>query len=253
VENFLLIEGFDKYLGVEATDFIEKLDARVPCVSAGSHIAPGKLQWVNGDHIDLRYRGNELKRRKIWAQEGDVRDGVLIYSYTGFTYPVALATSNWLHDEALAAMSASMNRFVKEVLEGPTMNHLIVTAYDSGSHNIGWHYDKARSIAPDSWIAILKLGPSSRRFALRKRAAAGEDQDKMPILYDEIVPAGTLILFDMNTNLATQHGVPVTEDETVGLSGSVVWRSITTKIDQDELKRRVQKTRKGREKRKRGA
>jgi len=209
------------------------------------------LQWVNGDHVDLRYRGNELKRRKIWAQAGNVRDGVFIYSYTGFTYPVALATSNWLDDEALTAMSTSMNAFVGEVLGGPEMNHLIITAYDSGSHNIGFHYDKARSIAPDSWIAILKLGPSSRRFALRKRASGGEDQDKMPMLFDEVVPAGTLILFDMNTNLATQHGVPVTDDETVGLSGSVVWRSITTMMDQDELHKRVQRTRKARGKRKR--
>lgn len=43
VENFILIEGFDKYLGIDATGFIQQLDARVPRANAGTDIEPGEL------------------------------------------------------------------------------------------------------------------------------------------------------------------------------------------------------------------
>ena len=240
--GFILIPGFDKYLGVDANTVIHDLDTTIPSRGNGDTILPGEVQWVRGDHPKLRYRGNELLRRKVWAQKGPVAQGTRIYSYTGFTYPVALATSNWQDSPLLNTMSEKMNTFMGAI-GGPEMNHLIVTAYDSGSHNIGFHYDKERSLLPGSWIAVLKLGPSSRRFALRARDA--QDQKRQPMLFDEVVSSGTLILMSMSANLETQHGVPVTDDESVGLSGSVVWRNVTTLFSPGKLTKRIALTEKG--------
>ena len=142
----------------------------MPWRGQNDEIEPFALQGVLGTNVNLRYRGNELKRNKIWAQKGPVSKGVRVYSYTGFAYPVALATSNWEDSESLNAMSERMNAFISKI-GGPEMNHLILTAYNNGSCNIGWHYDKARSLHPETWIAVVKLGPSSRRFALRAARA----------------------------------------------------------------------------------
>jgi len=247
VPGLFLYENFARdVLDVEASHLLSEMNA-IPTVGEHDEIVPGQLQWVTGKNVNLRYRGNELKRRKIWAQSGAVADGVRVYSYTGFTYPVANATSNWEDSEVLDAMSKKMNAFLSRWDPlAPQMNHLIVTAYDDGSHNIGWHYDKVRSLADDGWIAIVKLGPASRRFALRRRAKEGEDQEKMPVLFDEVVPAGTLILMNIATNLATQHSVPVASREEIGLSGSIVWRAIKTVVTQAKLQKRVSATEKAR-------
>ena len=244
VQGFFVIHDFANAMGIDANQVIPQLDSTVPSRGAGDTIVPGELQWVTGQHPDLQYRGRELRRRKIWAQNGPVRDGVLIYSYTGFTYPVAQATSDWDTSPLLADMSARLNGFLTAGGVRP-MNHLIVTAYDDGSHNIGWHYDKVRSLEPEGWIAILKLGPASRRFALRKRAGEGENQETMPVLFDEVVPAGTLLLMSVATNLATQHAVPEERGD-VGLSGSIVWRAIKTRLSQLELGQKITQTEKGR-------
>ena len=74
----------------------------------------------------------------------------------------------------------------------------------------------------------------------------------MPVLFDEVVPAGTLILMSITTNLATQHSVPVASREEVGLSGSIVWRAIKTVVTQAKLQKRASATEKARAKRKRG-
>jgi len=252
VPGLFLYKNFARdILDVEASNLLSEMNA-IPTVGEHDEIVPGQLQWVTGTNVNLRYRGHELRRRKIWAQSGAVEDGVLVYSYTGFTYPVANATSNWEDSEVLDGMSRKMNAFLSNWSpEAPQMNHLIVTAYDDGSHNIGWHYDKVRSLADDGWIAIVKLGPASRRFALRRRAKENEDQEKMPVLFDEIVPAGTLILMNIATNIATQHSVPIAPREDIGLSGSIVWRAIKTVVTQAELRKKVSKTEKDRETRKR--
>ena len=51
----------------------------------------------------------------------------------------------------------------------PGANHYIVTRYANGDDNIGWHYDKPKSIAPGSLITVVKTGPHGRPFQLRDR------------------------------------------------------------------------------------
>ena len=46
---------------------------------------------ITGDHPALHYRGNKLKRHKIWAQT-EYMDGLLKYGYTGWQHAVAAAT-----------------------------------------------------------------------------------------------------------------------------------------------------------------
>lgn len=72
----------------------------------------------------------------------------------------------------------------------------------------------------------------------------------MPVLFDELIEPGTLILMSLDTNLATQHSVPTSDDESTGLSGSIVWRSVEQVLSQEELGKKVGNTEKGRAKRK---
>ena len=53
---------------------------------------------------------------------------------------------------------------------------------------------------------------------------------------------------DMGTNVATQHGVPATDNET-GLSGSTVWRCVTQSVSPAELAKKMGNTERGRKKR----
>ena len=46
---------------------------------------------VMGDHPALHYRGNALKRHKIWLQT-DYAQGMRKYGYTGWQHAIATAT-----------------------------------------------------------------------------------------------------------------------------------------------------------------
>ena len=94
--GFIVAEDFaSKCLDVDATRMIDEMDAAIPTVHTGQEIVPGRLQWVSGKHIDLHYRGNELKRRKCWIQDGGTDKNILIYSYTGWNNSISFATSDW--------------------------------------------------------------------------------------------------------------------------------------------------------------
>ena len=103
-------------------------------------------------------------------------------------------------------------------------NHAIVTRYADGSHGIGAHGDKPKSIAPSvpgqtSMITVVKLGPAARRFLVT-------DLEGAP-LFDEIVAPGTAIMMSLEAHLPTKHAVPEVDD--AGPSGSIVFRTITKK------------------------
>ena len=247
--GFYVIDGFGDHIGLKVKTLLNELDARVPSRGSGDEIVPGGLQWVQGNNRNLMFRGNELNRRKIWCQNGKVTDGVRIYVYTGFAYPVAEATSDWNDDKTFKVASEKMNEFMRWI-ESPEMNHLIVTAYDDGDSNIGMHYDKMKSLHPETMIAVLKIGEYGRPFAVRKRLmhtsekpseeekkALLKAQEKEPLIFNEVVPPGTLLLMTAEANLATQHGVPTVGD--VGLSGSIVWRNVTKLVTPTELKKKV--------------
>jgi alkylated DNA repair dioxygenase AlkB len=191
------------------------------------------------------YRGNILKRRKIWLQDGSVADGTLIYRYTGFTYAVAPATSDWNDNAMVADMCRLYNEFIALVPGAPAANHGIVTAYDDGKANIGMHSDKMDTLHADTLISVLKLGGASRRFRI-ERATTGAE------IFDDVIASGDLVVMTPAANAATKHGVPELEAAgDVALSGSIVWRTAATLLTPDELAAKIRATEAGRATRKR--
>eukprot|EP01047_Picozoa_sp_COSAG01_P011432 COSAG01_NODE_500_length_16223_cov_42.586988_6_plen_423_part_00 len=256
----LVVHDFaDKYLDMDPAALLSRLNRSVPTRAAGDAIVPGELQWVLGENENLRYRGHVLPRRKIWLQDGPIKYNTKIYSYTGFTYPVAQATSDWNDDEGLAAVCRKYNSFIGNT-GAPAANHAIITAYDDGKCSIGMHHDKMRSLDPNTFISVLKLGENSRPFSIRRRvlefpvganqATKNKLQEAQPMLYNKEVAPGDLILMTAAANLATQHGVPELHTaDAVGLSGSLVLRTTVQQLSPQQLAKRVATTEAGRAKR----
>ena len=153
------------------------------------------------------------------------------------------------------------NKLMGMIEGAPAANHSILTAYMDGMCNIGMHYDKMHSLLRNTIISVLKLGGESRRFCLRERikvfppglstAQKQKLQDAKPMLFDEVVASGDLIMMTSKANFDTQHGVPELENaEAVGLTGSIVWRTVTKRLTAEELTAQMRSTEKGRAKRK---
>ena len=231
--------GFAKnVLGIDPSTFIQSLDERVPVVGAEDTIDPGALQWVTGENVNLHYRGKPLPRRKIWIQDGPTDENVLVYSYTGWMSTIAFATSDLNKDAELTEINAKYNAFAKKCGFDPANND-IITGYNDCDATIGYHYDKMRSLAMTGAIAVVKMG-APRRFCVRKRLIPTrmltmkekvehqKRQDEVHPLFDEVVESGALIFMTMEANHLTQHAVPKM-DTSVGLSGSMVFRTVDPK------------------------
>ena len=183
-----------------------------------------KPRWLKGTHPNLNYRGNSINRTKLWLQQQT--DKVLIYSYTGFQYSVAQATA----DLKLLPCTNALANDMKLSCPG---NHWIVTKYVDGKDAIGMHSDKTRNWEKDSSFHVVKFG-DPRRFVVQM------NDEAETVVFDMKLPAGTSIVCDMYTNSVTKHGVP-TSDESVGVSGSIVSRSIETALSVDAFEKRLVK------------
>ena len=84
----------------------------------------------------------------------------------------------------------------------PCANHYIATRYVDGQHNIGFHSDKAKDIAPGSLITVVKMGAHGRPFQV---CLPGEE--KSPF-FSEVLAPGTAVIMTLEANLATKHSVP---------------------------------------------
>lgn len=81
-------------LGFNPTETLARL-SQYPQRNMGDAITPFEVQWVDGTNEALHYRGNDLKRGKIWLQRGDPEeDGVRKYGYTGWQHRVGMATAD---------------------------------------------------------------------------------------------------------------------------------------------------------------
>ncbi len=171
-------------------------------------------KWVPGSHLALNYRGNAIKRSKIWFQEKS--DAFYRYGYTGWQWKILYATA------CLPVGGANLpktRRLVEKMRAGPygcESNHFIVTKYVDGKDNIGHHSDKTADWVPGSRFKVVKFG-APRRFQISAKEGG-------KIIFDKILPSGTSVTMDMVSNSATTHSVPVMED--FGLSGSIVSRLI---------------------------
>ena len=226
-----IIPNFDKYLGFDAKNIQTELENNYPVRREGDKITWGECQWVEGDNAALKYRGNVLKRGKMWLQKGDPKtNGFVKYFYTGWQYNVLPAT-------ACVDKCKELNDVWQKYDEWCMLNnyscanHAIVTHYKDGSHNIGRHYDKPKSIQPQSLITIIKTGECGRLFYLANR----DDPDN-PI-FNSVVEPGTAIIMTLEANLKTVHAVPPVK--TSGNSGSIVFRTITEVVPWDKLEKKV--------------
>ena len=226
-------------LGVAPAELQESLERGYPVRQEGDEIAWGGVQWVAGDNAALKYRGNVLKRGKIWLQRGKLSDvGFRRYFYTGWQWKVLPATADVADCAEMSPVADAYDAWC-DTHGLPRANHYIVTRYEDGQHNIGFHYDKPKDIAAGSLITVVKTGAHARPFELRRLATEGEDQGKiLPFFSRELAP-GTAVVMTLEANLATQHGVPVVADRPLGPSGSIVFRTITTTISEQEVRKKL--------------
>ena len=247
-----IVEKFAQdVLKVDPAELHEELVANHPVRHAGDEIVPGEVQWVAGDNEALRYRGNALKRAKIWLQlppEAN-RDHTRRYGYTGWQWKVLPATADVDKCREVAPLVGRYNAWA--VAGGwAKANHFIVTHYESGSHGIGMHScaaagaehpvrmnssrradqrapaalsrDKPKDIRPGSLITVVKTGAHGRPFEL-----CYPGKEKEPF-FSRVLAPGTAVIMTLEANLLTKHGVPGVDE--AGPSGSIVFRTIETTI-----------------------
>ena len=218
-----------------------------PTWDSGAHIpdpsAPGSApHWIRGDHKALSYRGNAIKRHKMWFQGGaPFADGMRKYGYTGWQWKISNATHAVGTAAPVARVAAALNAGLAEAGGSPRAhNHWIVTRYDDEDDNIGFHADKTKDFADNSYFIVLKLG-APRPFAFRMHG------DAEPF-YSEVLPAGTAVFVrgkapsGDDANAIVQHGVP-SAPEAVGVSGSIVSRDIATIVPWAKVRKEIAKRR----------
>lgn len=169
-----------------------------------------------GSHPALRYRGNPVRRAKVWLQS-DFDKGMLRYGYTGWQWRVSLAQSRIEKMPVIDSLTESLNRYVPREIQ---YNHVIGTVYEDHNDFISLHSDKDGDFTVGSGFLVLKLG-GARRFQFS--TLDGE------IFYDERLEPGTAIIVSGEANRSTKHAVPKDPKCRVA-SGSLVWRSIKTVI-----------------------
>jgi alkylated DNA repair dioxygenase AlkB len=188
--------------------------------------------WIDGDHLALHYRGREIKRRKMWVQSG-YEKGYRHYGYTGWQHKISYATHAIEFVPPIQRLAKPLNAWFVRSGYVPH-NHYIVTCYEDRKDNIGYHSDKDKDFAEDSFFVVIKFG-APRMFAFR---VPGADD---PFLVREL-SAGTAIFVRCKARNAAndlvQHGVPVMDDY-VGQSGSIVSRCIETVVPWDQVKRQI--------------
>ena len=176
------------------------LEANYPVCGADEDIQPDTVQWVNGDNVALKYRGRSLKRAKIWLQR-PMEGGYRRYGYTGWQWKVLPATSSVERCAEVLPLADRYDAWAT-ALGFPCANHYIATRYVDGQHNIGFHSDKAKDIAPGSLITVVKMGAHGRPFQV---CLPGEE--KSPF-FSEVLAPGTAVIMTLEANLATKHSVP---------------------------------------------
>ena len=234
-------------------------ERRVRGAPLGDVIERAKPQWVEGDHAALRLRGNEIRRGKMWFQDGTRSSstpsalrlhGLLARRAPGHVghQPGARAREPF-HDynETLASMRPSLVR--------NGANHVIVTHYADASKGIGLHSDKTKSLGDDSLITVIKTGKASRPWVIT-------NLDETVEIFNERLPPGDAVLMTTGANKLYKHGVPevLADNNVVGKrkrkyadvepTGSIVLRTVTDAITVEELDKRIAQLDRGREREK---
>ena len=231
----LINNGFKYFLGLDSWNDHEEIRAKFKKeggkVRGGNREIATEAKVVRGSHPSLHYRGNALKRHKIWFQEA--RDRYLVYKYTGWQHSVVPAT--FVVREEMKELKELID-YMKSVC---SQDQWIMTCYEDGNDFIGQHSDKTKTWVPNSSFHVIKWG-ASRRFRI-------EDLSGQAI-FDKIVPSGTEIIVSAHANEMTKHGVPVMDGE-IGISGSIVGRDIECAISIKEMMKNIERAKEMKKKR----
>jgi len=235
--------GFAKDISIDIDDLWNKLlsiptwpsEKEIPFREKGDD-----PHWIEGSHPALNYRGHSLKRHKIWCQS-EYEKGMRKYGYTGWQHRISYATHSYKSVNGMVEYEKAFNSKLKKVgLLGSSEkkhNHWIITKYNDGIDNIGFHSDKDKDFEPDSWIVIVKMG-ASRNFDL---------QIEGKTFWSKELLAGTGIFMNCKANQIVKHAVPPMKKE-IGISGSIVSRCIKTLIPWDKVHKNVKSSNRNREK-----
>lgn len=247
IENALL--SLSKGIHDPSTLFAElsatpKQDKNAPILFSTSGLDP---LMVTGEHPSLHYRGNALKRHKIWLQS-DFAAGLLKYGYTGWQHSIAAATRAVESIESMNALMNWLNSGVfSQLLKDHGMppcsrlfNHAIFTRYENHEDYIGMHSDKEKDFHFGSYFVVIKLG-APRDFVLSTNE--GEE------FWRKQLPSGTMVIVRAKgnesgahdssgitecANAKMKHGVPMSKVK-CGPSGSIVFRCIKTVVPWEQV------------------
>ena len=152
---------------------------------------------ITGKHPALHYRGNALKRHKVWLQS-DYQQGLLKYGYTGWQHAIALATRDIRCIPVVKQMLDWLNENIQDIcvnklgITAPSstarFNHVIFTRYANAQDCLGLHQDKEGDFVENSYFVILKLG-ASREFIF----STNEKPVEQHVFYRQVLDAGTLL------------------------------------------------------------
>jgi hypothetical protein len=221
-------------LGINPMTLLATLREQYP-EAPMDHVEKHKAQWTMGSHPALNGRTNQpMPRNKVFAQKGDPRIvGSLQYKYTGKQNRIDLMTCDVGKIPLLETMIQTYDAALPDGV--PASNHYITTMYSDGMDCIDPHSDTTTTLDPDSFITVVKLGPGSRKFVIRENIGT---QQLGKVLFDEVLPPGTIVQMTIRGNELTTHEVP-REPGSTEMSGSVVFRTSALVYPPAEVAKRV--------------
>ena len=256
LEDTAIIPGFvQNNLGMNIADAWDSLRMfpNHP-VDQDIEIKSSEPQWITGDHPALNYRGNAIKRDKIWLQN-DFENGMRRYGYTGWQWKV----SGGVKAISEVPLVETMFNKVSTVI-GQEMNAMIATRYRSGKDNIGFHSDKIRDFENGTCFVVIKMGESrpfefswdepdvvSAKEVIKKSKDIEEikraretikNRVHKEVFYSKELSAGTAVIVGFEANKRVKHGVPpIAKND--HLSGSLVGRTIKTIIPWSDVVKKI--------------
>jgi hypothetical protein len=221
-------------MGINSLTLLDNLLETVP-EAPGQNVEKHKAQWTMGNHPSLNGRTNKpMPRNKIFAQKGDPRSiGTRQYQYTGKQNRVDYMTCDVSKIPLLASMIKEYDAALPEGV--PASNHYITTMYSDGTYCIDAHSDKDVTLDKESVITVVKLGPGSRKFIIRENTGT---TTLGKILFDQVLPPGTIVQMTLKGNAMTTHEVPREPDNTE-MSGSIVFRTSNLLYTPEQVQKRV--------------
>jgi hypothetical protein len=267
-----IIPGFAERMGID----VEKLWSDVNVLP--NHTTDDTIQitegndpkWVTGQHPSLNYRGNAIKRDKIWLQT-DYDQGLRRYGYTGWQWSVSGATKRV---ESIPIIKELFDQINDKLEMKKQLNAFIITRYNSGQDNIGFHSDKTKDFAKESCFFVIKLGQSRpfefswdepaiieakagvKQAEIKLKKSKGEEEvaglkqakenlknainnrEYKEVFYSKELPTGSAIIVGVNANAIVKHGVPAIA-QIEHLSGSIVGRCIETLYPWETIKKKL--------------